>query len=44
MFFDLLEKHVEIKIEGTGIFFKEKNANLSFEQLSEGYKSILIFV
>lgn len=24
MFFDLLEKHVEIKIEGTGIFFKEK--------------------
>ena len=44
MFFDLLEKHVEIKIEGTGIFFKEKNANLTFEQLSEGYKSILIFV
>lgn len=44
MFYDLLEKHVEIKVEGTGIFFKEKNANLTFEQLSEGYKSILIFV
>ncbi len=44
MFFDLLEKHVEIKIEGTGISFKEKNASLTFDQLSEGYKSILIFV
>lgn len=44
MFFDLLEKHVEVKIEGTGILFKEKNASLTFEQLSEGYKSILIFV
>ncbi|MCT4150282.1 hypothetical protein CMT34_13030 [Elizabethkingia anophelis] len=44
MFFDLLEKHVEIKIEGTGVLFKEKNANLTFDQLSEGYKSILIFV
>lgn len=44
MFFDLLEKHVEIKIEGSGIFFKEKNAILTFDQLSEGYKSILIFV
>lgn len=44
MFYDLLEKHVEIKIEGTGISFKEKNAALTFDQLSEGYKSILIFV
>lgn len=44
MLYDLLEKHVEIKIEGTGISFKEKNASLTFDQLSEGYKSILIFV
>lgn len=44
MFFDLLEKHVEIKVEGAEILFKEKNANLTFDQLSEGYKSILIFV
>lgn len=44
MFYDLLEKHVEIKIEGAGISFKEKNASLTFDQLSEGYKSILIFV
>lgn len=44
MFFDLLEKNVEIKIEGTNVLFKEKGTILSFDQLSEGYKSILIFV
>jgi predicted ATPase len=44
MFFDLLEKNVEISIEGTDIIFNEKGTNLSFDQLSEGYKSILIFV
>lgn len=44
MFFDLLEKNVEIKIEGTDVLFKEKGTTLSFDQLSEGYKSILIFV
>ena len=44
MFYELLEKSVEIKIEGTGVSFKEKGTNLTFDQLSEGYKSILIFV
>jgi predicted ATPase len=44
MFYDLLERNVEIKIEGTGVSFKEKGTNLTFDQLSEGYKSILIFV
>lgn len=44
MFYELLEKHVEIRIEGSGIFFREKGFDLTFEQLSEGYKSILIFV
>jgi len=44
MFYELLEKNVEIKIEGTGVSFKEKGTNLTFDQLSEGYKSILIFV
>jgi len=44
MFFDLLEKNVEIKIEGDGISFIEKGHKLNFDQLSEGYKSILIFV
>jgi predicted ATPase len=44
MFFDLLEKNVEIKIEGSDVSFNEKGTQLSFDQLSEGYKSILIFV
>lgn len=44
MFHDLLERNVEIKIEGSGITFKEKGTDLSFDQLSEGYKSIVIFV
>jgi AAA15 family ATPase/GTPase len=44
IFYDLLERNVEIKIEGTGVNFTEKGMTLSFDQLSEGYKSILIFV
>jgi predicted ATPase len=44
MFYDLLEKHVEIKIENADVKFKEKGMELSFDQLSEGYKSILIFI
>lgn len=44
MFYELLEKHVEIKIEGGDVLFREKGTNLTFDQLSEGYKTILIFV
>lgn len=44
MFHELLEKNVEIKIEGSGVTFKEKGTKLNFDQLSEGYKSIVIFV
>jgi len=44
MFYELLEKNVEIKVDGGGVSFKEKGMNLTFDQLSEGYKSILIFV
>lgn len=44
MFFDLLEKNVQIQIEGDGISFIEKGHKLTFDQLSEGYKSVLIFV
>lgn len=44
MFFELLEKNVQIKIEGSGITFIEKGNSLNFDQLSEGYKSIVIFV
>jgi predicted ATPase len=44
VFYDLLEKNVEIQIDGSGVSFREKGTILSFDQLSEGYKSILIFV
>lgn len=44
MFYDLLEKNVEIKIDGNEVFFREKGTSLTFDQLSEGYKSIIIFV
>lgn len=44
MFFDLLEKNVNVKIEGSGVYFEEKGFRLDFDQLSEGYKSIIIFV
>lgn len=44
MFYDLLEKNVEIEVKGTDVFFIEKGTPLTFDQLSEGYKSIIIFV
>ncbi len=44
MFHELLERNVEIKVDNKGVSFKEKNAKLEFDELSEGYKSILIFV
>jgi predicted ATPase len=42
--YDLLEKNVKIVIEGSEVFFEEKGAQLKFHQLSEGYRSIIIFV
>ena len=44
MFHELLEKNVSVKIEGSEVSFIEKGSKLNFEQLSEGYKSIIIFV
>lgn len=44
MFHELLEKNVEISIEGNEVTFREKGTNLNFDQLSEGYKSVVIFV
>ncbi len=44
MFFELLERNVKIKVEGNGIGFTEKGMTLDFDQLSEGYKSIVIFM
>ena len=44
MFYELLEKNVKVEIQGTDVYFIEKGYKLSFEQLSEGYRSIVIFV
>ncbi len=44
MFHDLLERNIEITFKGPDVIFNEKGAQLTFDQLSEGYKSILIFV
>ncbi|MEM8937948.1 MAG: AAA family ATPase [Bacteroidota bacterium] len=44
MFFELLEKNVVLKIEGSEVTFTEKGTRLNFDQLSEGYKSIIIFI
>ena len=42
--FDLLERNVETVIDGSEVYFLEKGYKLTLEQLSEGYRSILIFV
>ncbi|MDC5006487.1 AAA family ATPase [Acinetobacter baumannii] len=43
--FELLDKTVNIELKGTELFFEEKNRKeIKFEQLSEGFKSITIFI
>lgn len=44
LFMDLLEKNVEIEVSSNGVTFKEKGAMQTFNQLSEGYKNIMIWV
>jgi len=44
MFYELLEKNVKIEFHGSEIYFIEKGYQLSLEQLSEGYRSIIVFV
>ena len=44
LIYELLERNVSIEFEGAEIFFKEKEYKLTFDQLSEGYRSIIIFV
>lgn len=44
MFYELLERNVKVEIQGTDVYFIEKGYTLNFEQLSEGYRSIIIFV
>lgn len=44
MFSELLEKNVELKIEGNEVLFIEKGYPLTFDQLSEGYRSVILFI
>jgi predicted ATPase len=44
MFHELLEKNVKVEIQGADVYFIEKGYKLNFDQLSEGYRSIIIFV
>lgn len=44
LFQELLESNVEIDVSAKGVKFKEKGFELSFNQLSEGYKNIMIWV
>jgi len=40
----LLNKEVEIDVTYNNVTFKEKGSNVSFEQLSAGYKSVIIII
>jgi len=44
LFQELLESNVEIDVSAKGVKFKEKGFELSFNQLSEGYKNIMVWV
>jgi len=44
MFYELLERNVKVEIQGTDVCFIEKGYRLNLEQLSEGYRSVIIFV
>jgi predicted ATP-binding protein involved in virulence len=44
LFQELLESNVIIDVSAKGVKFKEKGFELSFSQLSEGYKNIMVWV
>lgn len=44
LFSQLLENNVSIEVSGTEVMFVEKGFKLTFNQLSEGYKNIMIWV
>lgn len=41
---EILENNVKLELQGTDLIFKEKGKSLQFDQLSEGYRSVTIFV
>lgn len=42
--YTILEKKVKTIIEGSEVYFEEKGYRLTIDQLSEGYRSVIIFV
>lgn len=44
LFQELLESNVKIDVSAKGVKFKEKGYELTFTQLSEGYKNLMIWV
>ncbi len=41
---DFLEKEVKVYLKGSEVIFEERNTPLSFEQLSDGYKSSITWI
>lgn len=41
---EILDRKVNIEVTADDVFFYEKGAKLTFEQLSDGYKSVLVWV
>ena len=41
---EILDNNVKIKIEGSKVLFFEKNTKLEFDQLSDGFKSVMTWV
>jgi len=41
---DLLEENVQIEVSPEGVDFFERGAKLKFDQLSDGYKSVLVWM
>jgi predicted ATPase len=44
MFFELLERNISLNVGVEDVEFIEKGAPLRFDKLSEGYKSVIVFV
>ncbi len=44
LLFEILERNVSVEIGTEEVKFKEKGVYINFDQLSEGYRSVLIFV
>ncbi len=44
MFRDILEKNIQIEVSSKGVFFVERGTKTDFDILSEGYKTVIIWL